>query len=272
MLFRSFSRTLSVRVLSRSWQMLLKGIPEVQSSNRPVSAAEMVLIRLAHAADLPTLDEALKSLESGQPVSAPSPRPNGAPASAGGNTGSAVAAASTVRMPAGPGGGQTMRLVEPSSAPAFVPAPAQEQQSVPVKSLADIIALADQNRDIAFKVQVKRYVRPVHFEPGRIDVTLTEDAPKMLLNDMTSKLRAWTGRSWLVSLSREEGGQTLAEVETTRRENAFSDARADPAVAAILARFPGAKIIDVRIPDAPNEENEDADQPIEPAADDDIDI
>ena len=268
-----FSRTLSVRVLSRSWQMLLKGIPEVQSSNRPVSAAEMVLIRLAHAADLPTLDEALKSLENGQPAPGAAARANGAPAPVGGNTGSMVAAA-PVRMPVAPGGGQTMRLVEQTQAPAFVPVPGpvQEQQSVPVKSLADIIALADQNRDIAFKVQVKRYVRPVRFEPGRIDVALTEDAPKMLLNDMTSKLRAWTGRSWLISLSREEGGQTLAEVETTRRENAFSDARADPAVAAILARFPGAKIIDVRIPDASNEDSEETDLPVEPAADDDTDI
>ena len=268
-----FSRTLSVRVLSRAWQMLLKGIPEVQSSNRPVSAAEMVLIRLAHAADLPTLDEALKSLENGQPAPGAAARANGAPAPVGGNTGSMVAAA-PVRMPVAPGGGQTMRLVEQTQAPAFVPVPGpvQEQQSVPVKSLADIIALADQNRDIAFKVQVKRYVRPVRFEPGRIDVALTEDAPKMLLNDMTSKLRAWTGRSWLISLSREEGGQTLAEVETTRRENAFSDARADPAVAAILARFPGAKIIDVRIPDASNEDSEETDLPVEPAADDDTDI
>jgi len=54
-----------------------------------------------------------------------------------------------------------------------------------------------------------------------------------------------------VALSREEGGQTLGETETARRETAFSDARSNPAVAAILSRFPGAKVIDVRIPDAP---------------------
>src|SRR5690606_1503300 len=58
-----FSRTLSVRVLSRAWQMLLKGMAEVQSCNRPLAAGEMVLIRLAHAANLPTLDEAIKALE-----------------------------------------------------------------------------------------------------------------------------------------------------------------------------------------------------------------
>ncbi|WP_292553353.1 DNA polymerase III subunit gamma/tau, partial [Mesorhizobium sp.] len=88
-----FARTLSVRVLSRTWQMLLKGIPEVQSSNRPVSAAEMVLIRLAHAADLPTLDEALKSLEGASPVPNGAPRANGAPASPGNGGASAVAQA-----------------------------------------------------------------------------------------------------------------------------------------------------------------------------------
>ncbi|TPN36642.1 DNA polymerase III subunit gamma/tau [Mesorhizobium sp. B2-3-3] len=267
-----FARALSVRVLSRTWQMLLKGIPEVQSSNRPVSAAEMVLIRLAHAADLPTLDEALRSLEGGAPVQNGAPRPNGAPASPGNGGGSGASAVAQTRMPGGSGGAQTMRLVEATPAPtAFVapPQPAPETQPVPLKSLADIIALADAQRDIAFKVLLKSCIRLVRIEPGRIDVGLTSDAPKMLLNDLTTKLRAWTGRNWLVSLSKEEGGQTLAEMESTKRENAFLDARSDPTVAAILARFPGAKIIDVRIPDAPEVDETEAEVPVEPPADDD---
>jgi DNA polymerase-3 subunit gamma/tau len=174
-------------------------------------------------------------------------------------------------MPSG-SGAQTMRLVEPQPLPAaFVPAPEPvvETPAVPVKSLADIVALADQQRDMAFKVQVKRCVRLVRIEPGRIDVSLTDDAPKMLLNELTAKLRAWTGRNWLVSLSKEEGGQTLAEMESTKRETAFSDAKSDPTVAAILARFPGAKIIDVRIPDAPEVDTDKAEVPVEPPADDD---
>ena len=77
---------------------------------------------------------------------------------------------------------------------------------------------------------------------------------RSLLGDLTVKLKAWTGRNWMVSLSREEGGQTLAELEASKRETAMLDARNDPAVAAMLARFPGARIIDVRIPDAPEAE------------------
>jgi DNA polymerase-3 subunit gamma/tau len=267
---REFSQTLSIRVLSRTWQMLLKGIPEVQSSNRPISAAEMVLIRLAHAADLPTLDEAIKSLGDGTASNGAAPRPSTSSAPSG--PGNGASAVSQARMPSSNGGGQTMRLVasEPEAAPAaFAPSPVvEETPSVPIKSLADVANLCDANRDMALKVQVKRCVRLVKVEPGRLDVSLTPDAPKTLLNDLTVKLKAWTGRHWMVSLSREEGGQTLSEMETEKRDNAFSDAKADPTVAAILARFPGAKIIDVRIPDAPDTEA-DADMPAEPPIEDD---
>ncbi|WP_394889157.1 DNA polymerase III subunit gamma/tau [Mesorhizobium sp. AaZ16] len=271
---REFAQALSVRVLSRSWQMLLKGIPEVQISNRPVSAAEMVLIRLAHASDLPTLDEALKSLGDGPSpsVTAPprQPLPSGSPT----NPGAGASAVAQSRMPAGNGGGQTMRLVATEPAPAEMPkaepvAEAAPPPAVEIKSLADLVALADTHRDMAFKVLVKRCVRLVKIEPGRLDVSLTGDAPKTLLGDLTVKLKAWTGRNWLVSLSREEGGQTLSEQETSKRENAFQDARSDPAVASILARFPGAKIIDVRIPDAPDIPDIDADLPPEAAIEDD---
>ena len=268
----AFARSLSLRVLSRSWQMLLKGIPEVQGANRPVSAGEMVLIRIAHAANLPTLDEALKSLEDGTPrLAAVSPpvRPS-APMLGNGNGGSGSVISETRLVERG-GSGQTMRLVE--AAPQVAPEPQTfaeprpAPEIVPVNSLADIVVLADVNRDMTFKVLLKRCVRLVRIEPGRLDVSLTGDAPKSLLGDLTVKLKAWTGRNWIVSLSREEGGKTLAEAEASKRESAILDARNDPAVAAILSRFPGARIIDVRIPDAPEAETEDV--PPEAAADDD---
>jgi DNA polymerase-3 subunit gamma/tau len=266
-----FAQRLSVRVLSRSWQMLLKAIPEVQSSSRPVSAAEMVLIRIAHAADLPTLDEALKSLAEGSQASPMAPRPGGSFAPS--PSGNGVSAVGQTRVPSGPGGGQAMRLVETEPKPAAMvqqALPASEPApAVPVASLADIAALADANRDLAFKVLLKRCVRLVRVEPGRLDLSLTEDAPKSLLGDLTTRLKAWTGRQWIVSVSREEGGPTLAETEASKRETALSDARSDPAVAAILSRFPGARIIDVRIPEALEAPASEADLPPEPAIEDD---
>jgi len=249
----AFSASLPVRALSRSWQMLLKGISETQAASRPANAAEMVLIRIAHAANLPTLDEALKAVEDGRsgaaapaaggPVAASPARP---PSSGGG-----AHAVSQARMPSAPGGGQAMRLVESLPQQAASPLPAPEPDDAPgvaIATLADIAALADRHRDLAFKVQFKHAVRPVSIQPGRLEVSLTADAPRTMLNDLSAKLKEWTGRNWIVSLSRGEGGPTLAEEEERRRETAMTDARADPAVAAILDAFPGARIVNVRLP------------------------
>ncbi len=218
----------------------------------------MVLIRIAHAADLPTLDEALKTLE-GMP-SAPAGEPSSPrrqPAPTGGPSGGNGAAIATQRMPAGSGGGQAMRLVEAPvvqepalSDPSPSPMVEEAAATVPVAALADIAALAERHRDMAFKVRLKSCVRLVRIDDGRLEISLTPDAPKTLISELNANLQRWTGRRWVVSVSREEGGRTLAEEEASRRETAFSDAASDPAVAAIMARFPGAKIIDVRIPDA----------------------
>src|SRR5712691_7759992 len=62
---RAFAAALSMRVLARTWQMLFKGLPEVQTAPKPIAAAEMVLVRIAYAADLPTPDELIRMLTSG---------------------------------------------------------------------------------------------------------------------------------------------------------------------------------------------------------------
>ena len=243
------AQKLPVRVLSRCWQMLLKGVAEVQAAGRPVDAAEMVLIRIAHAADLPTLDEALKRLANDSPTAGAVAKPAGAksPPSEGGS-------ASGFAVPAG-ANATTMRLVEPDRESQPEPSAAPQPSELPPKvevpavaTLADIAALAEKHRDMAFKVAIKQFVRPVRLEPGRLEVSLTDEAPKTLLGELSSKLANWTGMRWIVSLSREEGGTTLAEEENGRRQSAIVDARADPAVAAILDTFPGSRIIDVRIP------------------------
>ncbi|MDR2311439.1 MAG: DNA polymerase III subunit gamma/tau [Brucellaceae bacterium] len=251
-----FAKTLSIRALSRCWQMLLKGIHEVETSSRPVQAAEMLLIRLAHSADLPTLDEALKAIANGHTGgnSAPSAPQGGGNGSGGGNTAYAAAdAVSGQVMQRQNNGGAALRLAEPAAQqmmqPQAVVQPKTEPapQAVRIRDLNDIVNLAGNKRDLQFKVLVKNFVRLVSIGQNRMEIALTEHAPKTLATDMAQRLLDWTGERWMVSVARDGGGQTVAEVETARREELVTDARADPDVAAILAKFPGAKIIDVRI-------------------------
>ncbi|KAA9366634.1 DNA polymerase III subunit gamma/tau [Ochrobactrum quorumnocens] len=263
---RDFSQKLSVRVLSRTWQMLLKGIAEVDTATRPIQAAEMLLIRLAHAADLPTLDEALKGLENGS-VSASRPQPSGGAKPNGGSQSEARVNADAIAssmMPVSGGPATAMRLVETQPQPVQPPAPQQfvdntPQPSVPINSLADIVALADKYRDMQFKILVKNCVRLSSIAAGRLEIGLTDDAPKSLPSDISQRLLNWTGIRWIVTVARDVSGQTVAEAETERRDNLVTDARADPDVAAILAAFPGAKITDVRIAVAEQSDDDDID-------------
>ncbi|MEJ5080365.1 MULTISPECIES: DNA polymerase III subunit gamma/tau [unclassified Ochrobactrum] len=264
---RDFSQKLSVRVLSRTWQMLLKGIAEVDTATRPVQAAEMLLIRLAHAADLPTLDEALRGLENGS-VSAPRPQPSGGARSNGSSQpearSSVDAVAASTMMPASGGPATAMRLVESPPQPIQPVAPQQfvdntPQPSVQINSLNDIVSLADKFRDMQFKILVKNCVRMSSIAAGRLEIGLTDDAPKSLPSDIAQRLLNWTSIRWVVSVVRDVSGQTVAEAETERRDNLVTDARADPDVAAILAAFPGAKITDVRIAVAEQSDDDDID-------------
>ncbi len=227
-----FARNLATSVLSRVWQMLLKGISETDGSNRPAAAAEMVLIRIAHAASLPAPEDAARQVLSG--ADGPSPP---------------TKAAQMSQAPS-PDNGPVMRLAHagggaPMDRPKAAPQP--DVEAVPVRSLEDMVALAEKHRDITAKVQIRTMLRLVRIEPGRLEVSLTPDANPTLPGELIKKLKDWTGAKWTVSLSRDEGSPTLAERDAQRRDALVSDARQDPDVAAILARFPGARISDIRI-------------------------
>ncbi|UPA24868.1 DNA polymerase III subunit gamma/tau [Shinella oryzae] len=274
-----FANSIAVTALSRIWQMLLKGIPETEASSRPAGAAEMVIIRLAHAANLPSPEDAARRLAElssgdggGNGARAPQSGGYGGQPSAQGSV-SAVARQPDAPMRAQAGGG-TVTMLRPvpqaESAPQPVgrieTAPAEQPAAapkVPVKSISDIADLCTKNRDIRLRALVRAFIRPVSVEAGKLEISLTDDAPKSLVSELSNRLLEWTGTRWLVILSREAGGPTLAEAETMAQEARVADARQDPDVAAILQRFPGAKITDVRIK-VP--ETEDEPETIEAAA------
>ena len=237
---REFAAKLSMRVLSRMWQMLLKGITEVQTATRPAAAAEMVLVRIAYVADLPTPDEAIRMLEQNggsSPVVSAGAAPRGAPASTVSSMPSAPVRASSAAP-------RAEASVRPQMA-----APAEAAQSAPalrITSFPQLIALASEKRDVLTKAALEADVRLVRIEDGRLELALEPQAPRGLVTDLSRKLEQWTGRRWTVVVSNEAGQPTIRsqnEQARTARERA---AEADPRVQEVLARFPGAKVVEVR--------------------------
>ena len=228
-----------MRVLSRMWQMLLKGITEAQAATRPAAAAEMVLVRIAYVADLPTPDEAIRLIEQNggaspvAPASAPS-RSQGAP------TASAIAAA-PARSAAAP-------RAAPDPRPQMM-APVPDTQAAlarKISSFPELVALAGEKRDLMTKSALETDVRLVRFEDGRLEVALERSAQRSLVNDLSRKLELWTGRRWTVIVSNEAGQATLREQNLVAKNEREKAAEADPRVKEVLARFPGAKVVEVR--------------------------
>jgi DNA polymerase-3 subunit gamma/tau len=280
---RGFAEKLSMRVLSRCWQMLLKGVAEVAAAGRPLAAAEMVLVRIAYAADLPTPDEVIRSLdETGQ----------GARARGNAPAASQATVASPPRFEAPPFEAPSFeaprfeapRVETSRGVPRAATAPAPSRD--PIARLAEgepsahalvigrfeeLIALAAGKRDLGVKLALERDVRLVRCEDGRLEIALGQSAAKTLVNELARKLSQWTNRRWMVVVSADAGEPTVKSQIDARQAELKTGVRSDPLVRAVLARFPGAEVVDVRkgeMQQAPAPPDSDEAAP-EPAPDDD---
>jgi DNA polymerase-3 subunit gamma/tau len=263
---KEFAAKLSMRVLSRMWQMLLKGMTEAKDATRPALAAEMVLVRIAYAADLPTPDEAIRALDGG-----------GSPVTPGGNVGSPVRGA--------PSPSPRMDTTVPPARTSFAPPPgrsapetsAMRQQAAPqagpqaapqlrLSSFPEIVALAAEKRDLAIKAALENDVRLVRVEDGRLEVALEPNAPRSLVNDVSRKLEQWTGRRWTVIISNAAAQPTLRAQAQAQQNELETAVQADPRVQDVMAKWPGAKLETVR---RTLQAQSDADLPEPPVEDED---
>jgi len=222
------AQKLGMRALTRTWQILFKGHEEVQKAGNAMQAAEMVLVRLAYAADLPSPDELIAKLSnapvSSAPPTAPVPRGNG------GGGPSALRAVPDVAP-----------RIEPAAAP-VVAAPAPQALANP-KTYADLVALAGEKRDILIKHALESSLRPVSIGDGRLEVALVENADPGIIQNLMAKLKLWTGRQWVISLANDAAHvPTLREQREEHLEAVREEAHQDPLVQAILDAFPGSTV------------------------------
>ncbi|HEY1638222.1 MAG TPA: hypothetical protein VGF62_06835, partial [Rhizomicrobium sp.] len=225
---------LSVPALTRSWQMLLKGLLEVRDATRPIQAAEMALVRLAYAADLPPTDRLVRDLLDGGSTARNTPSPSGGEGKGEG----ATRRASSLLTPA-----VSPRMGENAAAAI---APKLQVGAAPLfRSLEELAAFAAQKGAPVLKVHIENDMHLIRLEPGRIEFRPTPKAPHTLAADLAQKLKDWTGVRWVVSVSREGGAPTVADARRAAAQAKLDSVVQEPLVRAVLDRFPGAEILGV---------------------------
>jgi DNA polymerase-3 subunit gamma/tau len=228
---RDMAATLGMPVLTRAWQMLLKGLGEARLAPAPLTAAEMVIVRLAYVADLPTPGDLAKSLRDGTPAAAPSGARGARPA------------------PSRPSGPAALALAESPPAAAVLPAPAPAAAPVAATVPVDFPAAVAQfavNREAILHTQLCDHARLVRYEIGRIDLALVGNPPRDMLQKVAQRLELWTGRPWIVTQSPAPGTPTLNEQAKAADEARGEAARSHPLIAKLLSAFPGAELGRVR--------------------------
>jgi DNA polymerase-3 subunit gamma/tau len=235
------AENLSMRAMTRMWQMLLKALEEVGRAPNSMMAAEMAIIRLTHVAELPTPGDIVKRLTEG------GPRPVGPSGSNGGPSGSPSGGPISGPTGGGNGGGGATAQVLSAPAPRPEPAPRASNAALAIyQSFDQIVALIRERRDMKLLTEVKSYLGLAHFSPGRIDFQPAHGAPSSLAQELGAKLGQWTGARWMVSVVQEGGQPTITAALQAERNAAEEDAKTNPLVAAVFDVFPGAKIAELR--------------------------
>jgi len=207
---RQFAGTLTMPVLARLWQMLLKGLSEIKMAPSAISALEMLLIRIAYAADVPTPAELVRNA------------PNETPA---------VAAAPVA--------------VAPQPAPS-APVLATVAPTVTVNDFKELVALFSERREALLHMTLKDNAQLVSFAPGQLVIHVSPAPARDFTVKVAEFLKKWTGSDWQINLSAEPGGATLAAQEAAHKEKLKEEAAQQPLVASVLDQFPGAKIVNVK--------------------------
>lgn len=224
------AKKLSMPVLTRTWQMLLKGINETVYAPSAKQAAEMLLIRLAYAAELPPPAEIIGSLGSAR--SAPAPM-----------TTTGTSSFSNAPKAQSDWGG-IRAAVGASSAPVPESLPKTQPK---LSSFADVVAYAYKQNEMILAFNLENYASIVRFEFGCIEFYPLEKAPLNLANELAEKLNEWTGKRWLVSVVNKPGGMTLAQEAKKNEENLRKKMSVHPLVSAVIKTFPGAHLESVRL-------------------------
>ncbi len=228
---QAMAADLPMRVMTRMWQMLLKALDEVAMAPNAMMAAEMAIIRLTHVADLPTPDDLVRKLKDATP-------PPGGP---GGGARPAPQGGATTAMASTP----APTHAAPNGPTAAAPALATEALQHYAR-FEDVVDLIRRHRDVKLLVEVETGIRLVDYQPGRITVEPTTDAAPDLVGRLGSRLQAWTGNRWVITVAGSGGAQTIAEVRDAKENAVKAEAEAHPLFQAVIAAFPKAKITEIR--------------------------
>jgi DNA polymerase-3 subunit gamma/tau len=240
---------MGIAKLGRAWQMMLHGHRELKDAPSPRAAAQMILIRLAHLAPMPTPADIIKTLQKDKsPASPAAPAPSSLASSSPESPFSALSSSEVLPTPLPETALQTTNSEQVITAtpPALSRDITAKSGPPPFASLRDIADYFDAQNEKILTANIKRHLRVISFAQRKLEVVVAGDNAEDLPQQLAKSLSAATGAPWLVSVSETGGGKTLAEEDLEIQNKEKSAAAELPLVASVLEAFEGAKITAIK--------------------------
>ena len=230
---QAFSQSLSMRILTRTWQLLLKALEEISSAPNPMMAAEMAVIRITHVSDLPSPEELVKKLTSTHSESEGVKK--------GSSDGSVSNTTSSNFKPTQQT--ETRPIKNEGNTALALDTETLDLQYPTFESVLEIIR---KFRDMKLLIDVENSVRLSSYVPGRIEFTPTENAPKDLAQRLGQLLQNWTGFRWAITVVGNCSGETIQEQRNAKDATLKREAKLHPFVKTVFDNFPKASIIEIK--------------------------
>ena len=230
---QAFSQSLSMRVLTRTWQLLLKALEEISSAPNPMMAAEMAVIRITHVSDLPSPEELVKKLTGTHSESEGVKK---------GNSGGSVS--NTTSSNFKPTQQTETRPIKNEGNTAL--ALDTETLDLQYPTFESVLEIIRKFRDMKLLIDVENSVRLSSYVPGRIEFTPTENAPKDLAQRLGQLLQNWTGFRWAITVVGNCSGETIQEQRNAKDATLKREAKLHPFVKTVFDNFPKASIIEIK--------------------------
>jgi DNA polymerase-3 subunit gamma/tau len=230
---QAFSQSLSMRILTRTWQLLLKALEEISSAPNPMMAAEMAVIRITHVSDLPSPEELVKKLTGTHSESEGVKK---------GNSGGSVS--NTTSSNFKPTQQTETRPIKNEGNTAL--ALDTETLDLQYPTFESVLEIIRKFRDMKLLIDVENSVRLSSYVPGRIEFTPTENAPKDLAQRLGQLLQNWTGFRWAITVVGNCSGETIPEQRNAKDATLKREAKLHPFVKTVFDNFPKASIVEIK--------------------------
>ena len=230
---QAFSQSLSMRILTRTWQLLLKALEEISSAPNPMMAAEMAVIRITHVSDLPSPEELVKKLTSTHSESEGVKKGNSDGSVSNTTSSNFKPTQQTETRPIKNEGNTALALDT-------------ETLDLQYPTFESVLEIIRKFRDMKLLIDVENSVRLSSYVPGRIEFTPTENAPKDLAQRLGQLLQNWTGFRWAITVVGNCSGETIQEQRNAKDATLKREAKLHPFVKTVFDNFPKASIVEIK--------------------------